>query len=75
VTGTIEPYCSGQNCPLKYSCLRFKSDIVYGKEAHLAFPPYDATKKKCGFLLSNDGSNILNQIEGIIKNKKGGGHD
>ena len=54
-------YCSGQNCPLKDNCLRYKEKINRKKELHLDYPPYDATKNRCGFQICKDGDNLLTQ--------------
>lgn len=67
-------YCSGQNCPLKNDCLRYKKDLNKRVHPHLDFPPYDATKGKCERQLFLDGSNLNNSLDSyinsIIKNAK-----
>lgn len=57
----IFEYCSGQNCPLKDACLRYKEKINRKTMFHLAYPPYDATKNRCGYFVGKDGNNLLNQ--------------
>jgi len=38
--------CSGENCPLKNDCRRFKRDINKQKEYHFAWPPIKNGKCK-----------------------------
>jgi hypothetical protein len=43
----VEPYCEGENCPLKKSCLRHVAFIIKTQEYHFAWSPYQQVLKKC----------------------------
>lgn len=60
-------YCFGTNCPLTDSCLRYKEKIKPRKEYHLAYAPYNADRKRCGFYLGSKVEEFNNSIDEIIK--------
>lgn len=39
--------CSGQNCPLKESCYRYKAKPDEYRQSYFTEPPYDREYSKC----------------------------
>lgn len=65
----MQPYCPGQNCPLKDSCSRYKSKINVQTEIHFPYAPYNKVKNKCGFYIGSSEKGILNQLKHILNKK------
>lgn len=61
------PVCSGENCPLKKDCARFKRDINKSKEDHLEWPPYNHSLKRCNFFLHKERDPLVERINQILK--------
>ena len=60
--------CSGENCPLKNDCKRFRRDINKIKEYHFAWPP--VVHGECGsFDQKNETDVLFDKIKSICGDK------
>jgi hypothetical protein len=65
-----EPYCWGQNCPIRDSCCRYNPKINIKKEDHFVFTPYNHDKKKCAFFIGNLNVAVDQLLKSVIDNGK-----
>ena len=54
--------CSGENCPLKKKCYRYKAKINYLHQSYFMEAPYDKKKNECVYFFDKE-EMIDQQIE------------
>ena len=65
---SIEPMCTGCNCPLKHSCGHY-SEVIHEDDVAFTHAPYQHKAKKCEHYFGMDAQALVDRVKDILNGK------